>query len=230
MLLALDSSTRFVGIALYEEGSGLIAEASWRAGVQHTVTLMPRIAQMLADVGASPDALSAAAVALGPGSLTGVRVALATAKGLALANGLALLGIPTLDVTAYAHQKQPLPVIAVVQAGRGRICWAQYAHGAGGWGSETPYTLSDIVALAAQVTRPTLFAGELTPADRATLREQLAEKAIILPPALALRRAGCLAEMGWQRLAAGERDDLATLSPLYLMEKPAGDVDRLCGG
>lgn len=225
MLLALDSSTRFAGIALYEGGRGLIAEANWHAGVQHTVTLMPRVAQMLADVGAGPDDLTAVAVALGPGSFTGVRVALAAAKGLALAHGLALLGVPTLDVTAYAHQRQPLPVIAVVQAGRGRVCWARYALGAGGWGAETPYALSDVAALAAQVTRPALFAGELTPADQAELRGQLGENAVILSPALALRRAGCLAEMGWQRLAAGKRDDLAALTPLYLQE-PAGIAGR----
>jgi len=225
MLLALDSSTRFAGIAFYDGSRGLVAEANWHAGIHHTTTLMPRVAQLAADCGARSADLRAVAVALGPGSFTGVRVALAAAKGLALAEGLALLGVPTLDAAAYAHRLQPLPVIAVVQAGRGRVCWARYTAGPLGWGAETPYTLSDIAALAAQITVPALLTGELTTGDQALVRERAGDKATIASPALALRRAGCLAELAWQRYAAGERDDPAALTPLYLQE-PAGIADR----
>ena len=126
MLLALDTSTRFAGIALYAADRGLIAETNWHAGMQHTVSLMPRVSWMLEAQGAQVSDLTAVAVALGPGSFTGLRVGLAAAKGLALAAGMPIIGVPTLDVTAYPHHLQPLPVIAVVQAGRGRVCWARY--------------------------------------------------------------------------------------------------------
>jgi tRNA threonylcarbamoyladenosine biosynthesis protein TsaB len=126
MLLALDTSTRFAGIALYEPGQGIISEANWHAGAQHTVALLPRVSQMMQEQGAAVADLRAIAVALGPGSFTGLRVGLAAAKGLALAIGVLLIGIPTLDVTAYPHRLQSLPVIAIVQAGRGRVCWARY--------------------------------------------------------------------------------------------------------
>jgi len=216
VLLALDTSTKLAGIALYEGERGLIAEQSWHSANRHTEELMPQVAHMLAQAGVRPAALRAVAVALGPGSFTGLRVALAAAKGLALANGLALLGVPTLDVVAYPHQRQPLPVVAIVQAGRGRVCWAPYGHGPDGWAARAPYALSTVAALGDTINTPTLFAGELLPTTRATLAERLGDRAHFLPPALSLRRPGYLAEIAWGRYAAGQADNPATLCPIYL--------------
>jgi tRNA threonylcarbamoyladenosine biosynthesis protein TsaB len=221
MLLALDSSTRFAGIALYDDRQGPVVEVNWRAETQHTTALLPRVAQMMADAGVRVTDLEAVAVALGPGSFTGLRVAVAAAKGLALANGLALVGVPTLDVVAFPHRDQSLPVIALVQAGRGRICWARYGHAAEGWRRETPYALSHVAGLVEVLAEPALVTGELSPADRALLAEKLAGKAIMPTPAVALRRAACLAELGWRRFAAGERDDVVALNPIYLQELTA---------
>jgi tRNA threonylcarbamoyladenosine biosynthesis protein TsaB len=218
MLLALDTSTRLAGIALYSGEAGLVSEWTWHSANRHTVELMPRVAQMLAQSGAAIADLQAVAVALGPGSFTGLRVALAAAKGLTMAGNLALLGVPTLDAVAYPHSRQSLPVIAIVQAGRGRVCWALYEHGPCGMAASTPYGLAAIPALAAALSRPTLIAGELAPADREELSRLAEERAVLLPPALATRRPGYLAEIGWGRFAAGERDDPASLSPIYLHE------------
>ncbi len=219
MLLALDTSTKLAGIALYDGERGLLAEYNWHSANRHTVELMPQVAQMLAQAGAQPANLIAVAVALGPGSFTGLRVALAAAKGLALANKLTLLGVPTLDAVAYPHQAQPTPVIALVQAGRGRVCWASYAHGPAGWAAQAPFALSTVGELADQVFRPTLFAGELLAANRETLIARLGRtRAQFLGPALTMRRAGYLAELAWKRFANGEVDDPATLTPIYLHE------------
>ncbi len=219
MLLALDTSTKLAGIALYDGTAGLIAEYNWHSANRHTVELMPQVAQMMSQAGVTPADLRAAGVALGPGSFTGLRVALAAAKGLALANGLVLLGVPTLDAVAYPHQSQPTPVVALVQAGRGRVCWTTYAHGPGGWASQAPFRLSTVAEMAASIVRPTTFAGELLPADQETLMQALGRaRAHFLPPALTMRRAGFLAELAWRRFANGEADDLATLNPIYLHE------------
>ncbi len=219
MLLALDTSTRFAGIALYAMDHGLIAETNWYAGMQHTVSLMPRVSWMLEAQRALVSDLTAVAVALGPGSFTGLRVGLAAAKGLALGAGLPIIGVPTLDVTAYPHRLQPLPVIAVVQAGRGRICWARYDSPSEDVGPRE-YTLSDVPGMAEAAPDPALFVGELSPADRAVLRVRIGEQSIVAPQALAMRRAGYLAELGWRRFATGAHDDVATLNAIYLQELP----------
>jgi tRNA threonylcarbamoyladenosine biosynthesis protein TsaB len=217
MLLAIDTSTRQAGIALYDRRLGLLAEQTWRTANRHSEELMPAIAAMFRVVGATPDNLAAIAVAIGPGSFTGLRVGLAAAKGLALAERIPLVGIPTLDITAYPHQAQPIPVIAVAQAGRGRVYWAPYAHGPSGWGPQEPYALTTIPEMANAVTRPIAFAGELTEDDLATLERFAGRKRVVaLSPALGLRRPGCLAELAMKRLDLGQSDNPASLSPIYL--------------
>jgi len=221
MLLALDTSTRLAGIALYDGERGLIAERTWYSANRHTVELMPQVEELLRQAGAAASDLQAVATALGPGSFTGLRVALAAAKGLALARGLVLLGVPTLDAVAYPLSYQELPVVAIVQAGRGRVCWARYGHGPDGWGAQTPYGLSTVAGLAAEVRLPVIFTGEMLPATCAALLADAGEGARCLPPALATRRAGHLAELAWGRFRRGESDDIVSLSPIYLHEPAA---------
>jgi tRNA threonylcarbamoyladenosine biosynthesis protein TsaB len=219
MLLAIDTSTRQAGIALYDGVRGLVAETNWHSANRHTEELMPTVAYMLAQSGVTPRDLRAVAIALGPGSFTGLRVGLATAKGLALANGLTLLGIPTLDAVAYPHQAQPVPVIAVLQAGRGRVYWAPYAHGPGGWAAQEAVRLSTVPEMANAAVRPVMFVGEMSGADRETLIQWAGRPRVnFLPAALTMRRGGYLAELGWTRFEAGESDDPATLSPIYLQQ------------
>jgi tRNA threonylcarbamoyladenosine biosynthesis protein TsaB len=225
MLLAIDTSTRQASIALYDcqvhagRGRQLLAEQSWFSANRHTEELMPAISGMFALAGVTPSDLTAVAVAIGPGSFTGLRVGVAAAKGLALAQDLKLVGVPTLDVTAYPHQSQPIPVVAVAQAGRGRVYWAPYAHGPGGWGPQEPYALSTVIEMANTVVRPMAFAGELTEADQETLaRLAGSQQVILLSPGQSLRRAGYLAELATQRLETGQEDNPATLSPIYLQQ------------
>ncbi len=218
MLLALDTSTRMAGIALYDDDRGVLAEYNWHSGHQHTVELVPEVARLLERSGARPADLSAVAVALGPGSFTGVRVALAAAKGLALAQSIPLLGVPTLDAIAYPHQAESWPVVTFVQAGRGRVCWAVYGHGPQGWAAQSPFALSTVEGIVDGLKGQAVFAGELSPADRTTIAARLGDRARCLPPALAMRRAGYLAEIAWGRWRAGEQDDPVTLTPIYLQE------------
>jgi tRNA threonylcarbamoyladenosine biosynthesis protein TsaB len=225
MLLALDTATDLASIALYD-GGRVVSEHTWHSARRHTVELMPDVDALLTQAQMTPAQLSAVAVALGPGSFTGLRVALSLAKGLTLALSLPLLGVPTLDVVAYPHQAQPLPVCAVIQAGRGRLCWGLYRHGDGGWGTVTGYHVSpidDVAARLADVSEPILFSGEILLPNADRLRTLLGDRFTLASPALRLRRAGVLAEIAWARWQAGQVDDPATLSPIYLHE-PAGDA------
>ena len=97
MLLAVDTSTRQMGLALYD-GTQVIGEFLWHSRHYHTVELAPAVADLLSRSGLKMDAIQALGVALGPGSFTSLRVGLAFVKGLALARHLPIIGIPTLDV------------------------------------------------------------------------------------------------------------------------------------
>ncbi|HSN78709.1 MAG TPA: tRNA (adenosine(37)-N6)-threonylcarbamoyltransferase complex dimerization subunit type 1 TsaB [Anaerolineae bacterium] len=228
MLLSLDTATRHSGLALYD-GQQIVAELNWHSVDAQTTELMPRLEQLMAWCGVQPAHLAAIAVSLGPGSFTGLRVAISLAKGMALAAGLPLLGVPTLDATAYPHLGRDMPICAVVQAGRGRVLWSIYrpcppADGAnavelGDWhGSCTPIALTEHDGLAAAIDRPTRVVGELTPDLRTLLAARVGGLAALAGPAVAVRRAGYVAELAWLRWQAGQSDDPAALSPIYLRE------------
>lgn len=215
MILAIDTATRLASIALYDE-KGVRAEQAWHSRDHHTVELAPNIASLLRGQQVQPRNLAGVAVALGPGSFNGLRIGLSMAKGLALAGDLPLVGIPTLDIIAQAHARELLPVCAIIQAGRGRICAATYQAADGVWRRLTPDHLTTIEDLCEDIASPTLFCGEIHPEGAEVLGTRLGELAVIASPAASLRRAGYLAELGWQRLVRGEADDLASLTPIYL--------------
>jgi len=217
LLLAIDTATQIAGIALYDQ-HGLHAEQTWRTSDNHTVELMPYIVRACEQQGLAPADLVAVAVSQGPGSFTGLRVGLSIAKGLALSLNIPVLGIPTLDATAYAHARESLPVCAVLPAGRGRWCVGLYETIAGEWQRTSDYALLDTEALSRFIQHPTLICGEIYPQLASLLRQTAPDQAIVASPASAARRAGYLAEVAWQRFRVGEHDDLVSLSPIYLQQ------------
>jgi tRNA threonylcarbamoyladenosine biosynthesis protein TsaB len=214
VLLAFDTSTRVMGLALYD-GSRLLCEASWACGDHHTVELAPAIAEALQRCGLNTSALQALGVAIGPGSFTGVRIGLALAKGMALAQHIPLVGIPTLDVLAAAQPVQNIPLAAVLQAGRGRLAVGWYRAEAGAWQPQGSLEVLDAHTLAERIQQPTRVCGELTEEERHVLGRKR-RLVILASPAQSLRRAGFLAELAWRRWQAGKVDDPVSLKPIYL--------------
>jgi tRNA threonylcarbamoyladenosine biosynthesis protein TsaB len=214
MLVAIDTATSYASLALHD-GFQVRVEYTWEAPRRHTVELMPRLAGALERVGLSAEHLSGVAVTRGPGSFTGLRVGLSVAKGLALARGLPLVGVPTLDVVAAAQGRDRRPLCAVLQAGRGRISVATYRWRDGEWCVREEPRLTTWPALVQETSHPTLFCGEIDRAGADALAT-LDERAVLLPAAARLRRAGFLAELAWRRLHQGQTDDPATLTPIYL--------------
>ncbi|GAB4504377.1 MAG: tRNA (adenosine(37)-N6)-threonylcarbamoyltransferase complex dimerization subunit type 1 TsaB [Anaerolineales bacterium] len=220
MLLAMDTSTSFMGLALYD-GSQVLGEMTWRSRAHHTVELAPAAADLLQRIGANVSDLRALGVALGPGSFTSLRVGLAFAKGLALARRLPLLGVPTLDVVAAALEVQNLPLAAVLQAGRGRLALGWYQAVDGAWQAQSEPQVTTADNLAESIHKPTLVCGELSAEER----QRLARKRTnvrLASPAQCLRRPAILAELAWERWMilgskqAGAESDAAALTPIYL--------------
>lgn len=214
MLVAIDTSTDYASLALHD-GFQVRVEHTWESQRRHTVELLPRLVAALEQLGLGVKHLSGVAVARGPGSFTGLRVGMAVAKGLSLARGLPLVGIPTLDVIAAAQGRSRHTLCTVLQAGRGRICAATYRWRDGRWHPREEPRLTTWQKLTDEVASPTLFCGEIDPAGAEVLAN-LDDLVTLLPAAARLRRAGFLAEEAWRRLNLGETDDPATLTPIYL--------------
>jgi tRNA threonylcarbamoyladenosine biosynthesis protein TsaB len=215
MLLALDTATRQISLALHD-GQSVIAESTWRTTNNHTVELAPNTALMLRRASVEPGQLRGIAVAQGPGSYTGLRIGLGLAKGLALAHHLPLIGVPTFEILMRAQSPRDERAIAVIRVGRGRVSTQAYRWAKRGWVPEGETRVLDWAALAADIGEPTFICGEVEAAGMEQLR-QLKVKVMLASPAHALRRAGYLAEIGWERLRASPPavDDPNTLAPLY---------------
>jgi tRNA threonylcarbamoyladenosine biosynthesis protein TsaB len=213
MLLAVDTSTAQVGLALYD-GAQVISEYAWRSTQRHTVELAPAIFELLKRCGLTMDDIQVLGVALGPGSFTSLRVGLSLAKGLALSRHLPMIGIPTLDILALAQPVSKLPLIVAIQAGRGRLAAGWYKSSKNGWQAKAPARIVTVEGLADEVETPVIICGELTSEER----QKLAEKAEIrlVSPAGSVRRPSVLAELAWVRWQAGDVDNQARLAPIYL--------------
>jgi tRNA threonylcarbamoyladenosine biosynthesis protein TsaB len=213
MLLAVDTSTAQVGLALYD-GSQVLSEYAWRSSQRHTVELAPAIFELLKRCGLRMEDVRGLGVALGPGSFTSLRVGLSLVKGLALARHLPLIGIPTLNILAAAQPPSRLPLLAAIQAGRGRLAFGWYKSSKNGWHAKDPARVATLEALADDVKSPVIVCGELTSIQRQKLAGK--PEVHLVSPAQAVRRPAILAELAWSRWQAGDVDDEATLAPIYL--------------
>jgi tRNA A37 threonylcarbamoyladenosine modification protein TsaB len=147
-----------------------------------------------------------------------VRIGVATAIGLALPHNLSVIGVNTLEITAYPHRRQALPVVAVAKAGRKRILTAGYQWEKRRWMQSQSFQLTTIAELAAQLTHPALIAGEVSAEQADFLRQKATGKISVVSPLHRVRRPGVLAELGVIKLARHENDDLNSLEPIYLKE------------
>lgn len=238
LLLALDTSTHQASVALCSE-ERLYGEYTWHVGNRHSVELLERVQRLFAEGDLAMSELDALAVATGPGSFNGVRVAVATAKTLAFALRKPLVGISTLEIGAAQHQQWPGPVCSLLEAGRGELyaaCYLFEARESAGLVSYSPSLLGEYQVLAPEElalyvreqiapqlrdagvvqAAPYLFCGEIRESSRHELAASLPEQALFAPVLPSARRASTLAALAQQRLLENRLDDPLLLEPLYL--------------
>ncbi len=215
MQVAIDTSTDTASLALVQDDE-VQAELTWRCVQSHTIQLMPNLSHLLKQAGLSLQSADCIIVAKGPGSYNGLRVGVSVAKGLAFSLGIPLIGVSTLEVEAYQQAATSLPVCPILNALRGEIATATYQIKRHKWCQLAVERITTVDALCSEITTKTVFCGEFVPFIADELSKRLEQKAIIIPPAARLRRAGFLAELGLKRFKEGDYDDPTTLQPLYL--------------
>jgi tRNA threonylcarbamoyladenosine biosynthesis protein TsaB len=243
LLLALDTSTQQASVALCTE-QALLGEYTWHVGNNHSVELLERIQRLFAECGTPMQALDAVAVATGPGSFNGLRVALTTAKSLAFALQKPLVGVSTLDIIATAHREWRGPVCALLEAGRSELYTACYTfeQTVSDEGTNALRRLSDYLVLSPEemsvllqermnawlgvlsvpgvrevpALPTTLFCGEISDASRAALHTFMQFKHHVAGPLESTRHASVLASLALQRIQNGQEDDPLLLEPLYI--------------
>lgn len=213
MLLAVDTSSRAVGIALFD-GNQFLCEESWISPRYHTVELAKAVEANLTRAGLSVADLHVLGIAIGPGSFTGLRIGLGLIKGIAYTHQLPVIGIPTLDITARAIPVRDIKLAAVLQAGRNRLAVGWYQAGEESWESEGPVENLTLQELLKKIDQPCILTGELSE----EIRQSIVANKLIKPasPTVALRNPKYLAELAWQRWQDGNVDNILKLTPSYL--------------
>jgi tRNA threonylcarbamoyladenosine biosynthesis protein TsaB len=216
-ILALDCSTEYASIAI--SGCGVLISKTWRTERRHTRELAPAIAAALTDTGLSTAQLDAIAVGIGPGSYTGIRVALAFAKGLALAADRPLVGISTLEVLAYGCAAWTGPICAAIASGPSYIGMAIFQGPWSAWQRLSDDCALSIAAAAQRLPAGTLLCG---PAADLIMPARGAERA---PTEYDVPHAHYLAALGLQYFQDGGEDQVHTVQPHYL--RPSSAEERL---
>lgn len=224
-ILALDTST-FVGTVAVLSHGALLAE--WGASVRasHGETLLPRLAQALEAAQLSLAEIDLFAVGLGPGSFTGVRIGVATAKGLALAEQKPLVGVPSLRVIARGMTAGSLRAVAV-DAHKSELYCALYELGDDGLLREllAPFHLPPVDAARrlreACGTRHVWLAGNGVERYAGDFIGPLGSQVTRLPAFCDVPRAACLAYEAELLYQTEGPSDLARLEPLYVRASDA---------
>ncbi len=213
-MLGIETASVMGGVALVSAGGELLGEITLRNHESHSERMLPALEWLLATLGRSLRDCAAVAVSQGPGSFTGLRAGIATAKGLAFSLGVPLYGIPTLAALAANAPPGTSPVCAVLNARRGEVFRAYFDRGPAGARRLEPDALLPLTAFAEELPAGCLVVGEvpavfcgLLPAGR-TVR--------FVPPPLAHPRAAVIALLGAEALSDVRDSELTTLMPHYL--------------
>jgi tRNA threonylcarbamoyladenosine biosynthesis protein TsaB len=212
-VLAIDTSTLAGGVALVD-GDRTVAEYVLDIRLTHSERLMPTVDRVMADAGWAPGRLTGLAVAIGPGSFTGLRVGMSAVKGLALALGLPIAAVPTLDALASGLAGAALPVCPVVVARRDEVYASLYRWDGVAMRREWDYLALAPRELAERLREPVLLTGD----GAGTIAGPLAQ---VAPPWRSLPSVAAVGHLGAQRLRAGRSVAAAELVPLYVRPSQA---------
>ncbi len=221
LLFSMETTGMCGSVALVADGFCL-GEFSLLTKVTHSRRLLSAVAWLFEQAECDWDSVNGIAVSLGPGSFTGIRIGLSTAKGLAMATGKPLLGVSTLDAYAgqFAHLDKPLCV--VLDARKKEVYAAFYqCLGDGSIRRTSEYLVMPPAQLAALITVPTVMAGDGAVLYRDLFTSLLAEKALMVDSSCCFPRAAAVGKAAWSSWHGQEFLEPAVVAPIYVRASDA---------
>jgi len=224
LILAIDTATTCSSVALtigdVHQGE-LIATLSLNSKITHSRRLLTGIDWLLGENNIDPAEIDGLAVGLGPGSFTGLRIAMATVKGLATAMAKPLLGISTLDALAL-NCSGDKPLCALIDARKKEVYRRWYLQDERGvyrpHGNIAALTPQD---LAQEVTESTLFVGDGLLSYGRQIKENLGDSMLMAPRSLYYPSAAAIGFLCCEQLETGDIMDLESATPLYIRASDA---------
>ncbi len=217
-ILAIDTASRWTGIAIFDEKNNqILAEKGWIATLRQTVELAPAIEQMLAETGLKSADLTGLSVAIGPGSYTGLRIGLSIARGIALVHDLPIAPVKTHDIVAENCPRYLERLLVAVEAGRKRVLIAPYRWSGEKWAADGEINNPTWPELFESITDEVILVGEI-PDDAKAEIEKSHPNIKIGPAEQCTRSAAVLARLGAEKIASGGVPDSNSLVPEYLRQ------------
>ncbi len=221
-ILAIDTSSQVSSVAVASEEI-LRAELTMQGRLTHSETLMPHIEQVLNMADLSKEELDGVAVSIGPGSFTGLRIGLATAKAMSYALNIPLVGVSSLQALACHCPVPGVRIVALVDAQKGNAYRESYDWESGRLHVVEPLEIipmKEFLAACADRKGETILLGDMT--ERRMVAEwDLPPHVRIAPPHLRMPRAAGVAVLGLRKLAIGEKADPMDLEPVYVRRSEA---------
>lgn len=222
-VLAIETSTMLGGVAVLDSAAGLVAEVRVNVKAAHSERLMSEVDYVLRQSSLALSGIDAIAVASGPGSFTGLRIGLSTAKGLAFATGIPVVAVPTLEAFAWCMPFSGLPVCPLLDARKKEVYAALFIRD----GEEmkrivpeisiSPRELAGLLSAYEEV----VFAGPGAELYRTVLVDELGAKAVFAPPHLMVPAPSAVAHVGLEKALREEYSNPAGLYPFYIRKSEA---------
>ena len=223
-ILSIDTSSQVSSVAVLS-AERVAAEISMQGALKHSETLMPHIETALRMARVEKSELEGIAVSIGPGSFTGLRIGLASAKMMAYALHIPLIAVPTLEALAHHYICEGVRLVPMMDAQKGNVYAQEFVWRMDGDALKLQeirplaiLPLTEVIAGLENVEQPVILLGDAmqkktTLALPATVR--------LAPIHARMPRAACVGLTALTRLARGEMDDPMTAAPLYLRRSEA---------
>ena len=208
MELCIDTSTRYASVGISQEGR-ILVELAWRSERNHSVELVPALRRVMEHAVVSVEDLTAVFAALGPGGFSALRVGLSVAKSLAMARGIPLVGVNTLDIEAAPFLGLAGPLSAVIGAGRSKVYLGRYVSPSS---QEPDYRVVERERLEETLDDGTILCGE----EAGAVRDLISARVSVIETPPPTRTASALAKLAYDRLRLGSTDDPDMLQPIYM--------------
>lgn len=215
-ILGIDTTTKFLSLGLYEDGK--ICEYNLETGPKLSALLALSIKRVLDARGLGIEEIDYFACGLGPGSFTGMRVGLATLKGIAWALNKRLIGIPTLDILAQAVNASDKPIIPAIDAKRGLIYCAIYKKIKGSLIKKSNYLLLSQEEFYKHLKDEPLIFGDALAVYRQEISSR-AKGAILLDKDHWYPKGHDIITLALERIKNKKFSSPLTLKPIYLYPK-----------
>jgi len=219
-VLSIDSATAVMGVAVAGEDS-LLAAASLNVGKTHSQRLLPLLADLLCHAELTLAEMDAIAVTVGPGSFTGVRIGVATAKGLAHALNKPLVPVITLDALAYNTRNLGDWLCPVLDARKDEFYTALYDHSGTAVFAPAAMSLKELETLLRSHDGSVVLSGDGFRPVYDALLPLLGSRVQLAPPEARLFLAPAAARLGILKLKSGETVSPAEIEAYYLRKSEA---------